>query len=276
MDIPVPFNFVAKAAGWIWQRVTKALLYKTYAASHKKWAIRHRLGARWEPLGKHLEYSVRLAMLADPEPRISRLALRSTGESLANVDLYFEAIGAGIRYQEKVSVCDVDQRPIVWNLTNIPVQAFVGGEEYGIAFSAEEIQLRQCVIQQSTGTVLPAQDSVQSYMTQSWLLNDEWRFRWGKRWNCNAIKFAKSEIALYWRFRFGLPEYRVYSPSAHLKRKVSIRPALQAYGQLMAMPFFVTAQFWLAIWSGLWVMDVDDRLSFRWNSNKTESEPQDG
>ena len=40
MDIPVPFNLVVKAADWIWQRVTKALLYKTYAASHEKWATR--------------------------------------------------------------------------------------------------------------------------------------------------------------------------------------------------------------------------------------------
>ncbi|MNM77770.1 hypothetical protein D3C81_896370 [compost metagenome] len=276
MDIPVPFNLVVKAADWIWQRVTKALLYKTYAASHEKWAIRHRLGARWDPLGNHLEYSVRLALPTDPKPRISRLALRSTGERLAKVDLYFEAIGAGIRYQEKVSVCDVDARPIVWNLTNIPVQAFVGGEEYGIAFSVEEIQLRQCVIQQSTGAELPALDSVQSYMTQSWLLNDQWRFRWGKRWNCNAIKFAKSEIALYWRFRFGLPEYRVYTPFAYSKRIFSARPALQVLGRLMALPPLVRAQYWLAIWSGLWVMDDDDRLCFRWRDNKIESEPQDG
>lgn len=276
MDIPVPFNLVVKAADWIWQRVTKALLYKTYAASHEKWTIRHRLGARWDPLGKHLEYSVRLALPTDPEPRISRLALRATGESLAKVDLYFEAIGAGIRYQERVSVCDLDIRPIVWNLTNVPVQAFVGGEEYGIAFSVEEIQLRQCVIQRSNGAELPAQDSVTSYMTQSWLLSDEWRLRWGNRWNCNAIKFAKSEIALYWRFRFGLPAYRVYTPFASSERNFSIRPVLQTLGRLMALPTFVRAQFWLAIWSGLWMMDEDDRLCFRWRHSRVKSEAQDG
>lgn len=132
------------------------------------------------------------------------------------------------------------------------------------------------MIQQSTGAELPALDSVQSYMTQSWLLNDQWRFRWGKRWNCNAIKFAKSEIALYWRFRFGLPEYRVHTPFAYTKRKFSARPALQVLGRLMALPPLVRAQYWLAIWSGLWVMDDDDRLCFRWRDNKVESEPQDG
>lgn len=61
-----------------------------------------------------------------------------------------------------------------------------------------------------------------------------------------------------------------------LKRKFWIRPVLQTFGQLMAMPVFVRAQFWLAIWSGLCVMDDDDRLRFRWGGNKTESEPQNG
>lgn len=276
MDIPVPFNLVVKAADWIWQRVTKALLYRTYAASHQKWSVRHRLGAQWDDLGGHLEYSVRLALPTDPEPRISRLALRSTGESLAKVDLYFEAIGAGIRYQEKVSVCDVDCRPIVWNLTNIPIQEFVGGEDRGVAFSVEDIQLRQCVIERSSGHIVPSQDSMQSNMSQSWLMHDEWKHRWGHHWNCNTIKFAKSEIAIYWRFGFGLPEYRVYSPHATNRgQKFSLRPVLQGLGRIMALAPIVKAQFWLAIWSGLWVLDSDDRLCLRWRAIKTESEPQD-
>lgn len=74
----------------------------------------------------------------------------------------------------------------------------------------------------------------------------------------------------------GLPEYRVYMPFAYSKRKFSARPALQVLGRLMALPPLVRAQYWLAIWSGLWVMDDDDRLCFRWRDNKVESEPQDG
>lgn len=41
LDIPTPFNIVVKAVKWIWQRVTKVLLYKTYTASHRKWVARH-------------------------------------------------------------------------------------------------------------------------------------------------------------------------------------------------------------------------------------------
>jgi hypothetical protein len=107
-------------------------------------------------------------------------------------------------------------------------------------------------------------------------MHDEWKRRWGHQWNCNAIKFDKGEVALYWRFRFGLPEYRVYSPyGAKLGQKLNLRPVLQALGRIMALPPLVKAQFWLAIWSGLWVMGEDDRLCLRWRANKTDSEPQD-
>lgn len=273
MDIPTPFNVIVKAVKWIWQRVTKVLLYKTYFASHQKWAARHRLGAQWHHLGAHLEYSVRLAQPTDSEPQISRLALRSTGGSLAKVDLYFEALGAGIRYQEKISVCDVDHRPIVCSLKSIPVQEFVGGQDSGIAFSVEHVQLRQCVVQRSSGEVLPARDSVIFTMSHSWIMHDEWAHGWGRWWNCNAIKFAKGELALYWRFAFGLPQYRVYSPyAAYSRHKFSLRPILQGFGWIMAQPLLASVQFWLAIWSGLYVMDKDDRLCSRWSANKAVSE----
>lgn len=44
----------------------------------------------------------------------------------------------------------------------------------------------------------------------------------------------------------------------------------------MALPFLVTAQFWIAIWSGLCVMDHDDRLRFRWRvrSDNTDDESE--
>lgn len=276
LDIPTPFNIIVKTVKWIWQRVTKVLLYKTYTASHRKWVARHRLGAQWHHLGAHLEYSVRLAQPTDPEPQISRLALRSTGESLAKVDLYFEALGAGNRYQEKISVCGVDHRPIVCSLKSIPVQAFVGGQNRGIAFSVEHVQLRQCVVQRSSGEVLPARDSAIFTMSHSWIMHDEWARGWGRWWNCNAIKFAKGELAVYWRFAFGLPQYRVYSPYASYSRyKFGLSPVLQGFGWIMAQPLLVTVQFWLAIWSGLCVMDKDDKLRFRWNANKAASEQQE-
>lgn len=271
LDLPLPFNLIVKAATWVWQRVTKVLLYKTYIGSHRKWNSCHQLGSWWEPLGNYLEYSLRLAQPTDNKPHVSKLALRSTGQRLSNVDLYFEARGAGIRYQDKISVCDVDRTPMVWNLINVPVLDFVGGLREEIAFSVEEVELRQCVVRLSSGETLPPCNTMRSSLSQSWILSDEWRYQWGHWWNCNAIKFAKQEISIYWRFCFGLPRNRVYSPYATgPRRKPIIQTLLQGIGRIMALPPFATAQFWLAIWSGLFVIDHDDRLSFRWAAGKKD------
>jgi len=271
LDLPLPFNLIVKAASWIWQRVTRLLLYKTYVGSHRKWSSRHQLGSRWEPLGDYLEYSLRLAQPTDHKPYVSKLALRSTGQRLSNVDFYFEARGAGVRYQDKVSVCDVDRTPMIWNLINVPALDFAGGLREEIAFSVEEIELRQCVIRLSSGEAIPPCSTMRSYLTHSWLLSDEWMYQWGQWWNCNAIKFAKGEIAIYWRLCYGLPRNRVYSPYAiGSRRKPVIQKLFRGIGWIMALPPLVTTQFWFAIWSGLFVMDSDDRLIFRWGACKKD------
>lgn len=271
LDLPLPFNLIVKAASWVWQRVTRVLLHKTYVGSHRKWNSRHRLGSRWQPLGDYLEYSLRLAQPTDYKPHVSKLALRSTGQRLSNVDFYFEARGAGIRYQDKISVCDVDRTPMIWNLTNVPVLEFLGDAREEIAFSVEEVELRQCVVRLSSGEALPPCNTMRSYLSQNWLLNDKWMYRWGHWWNCNSIKFAKGEIANYWRLCFGLPRNRVYSPYATgRRRKPVLQTLLRGIGQFMALSPLVTAQFWLAIWSGLFVIDSDDRLSFRWRAGKKD------
>lgn len=271
MDLPLPFNLIVKAASWVWQRVTKVLLYKTYVGSHRKWNSRHQLGSWWEPLGNHLEYSLRLAQPTDHKPQVSKLALRSTGQKLSNVSLYFEARGAGVRYQDKISVCDVDQTPMVWNLINVPVLNFVGGPREGIAFSVEEVELRQCVVRLSSGEALPPCNTMCSYLSQSWILSDEWVYQWGYWWNCNTIKFAKEEIAIYWCFCFGLLRNRVHSPYViGPRRRAFMQVLIRGIGWVMALPPLVTAQFWLAIWSGLFVIDRDDILSFRWAAGKKD------
>lgn len=163
LDLPLPLNIIVKAASWVWQRITRVLLYNTYVGSHRKWNSRHQLGSRWKPLGDYLEYSLRLAQPTDHKPQVSK-----------------------------------------W-------------------------------------------------------------------WNCNAIKFAKGEIALYWRLCFGFPRNRVYSPYATGQRRTPVTQILlRGIGRIMALSPLVTAQFWLAIWSGLFVIDRDDRLSFRWGAGKKD------
>lgn len=273
MDLPLPFNLIVKALSWIKQRVTKVLLHKTYVKSHIKWNSRHRLGAWWRPLGEHLEYSYRLAQPTDHHPQVSRLAIRATGQTLANVDFYFEASGAGIRYQDRISACDVNRSPMSWNLTNVPVLKFVGGKLDEIAFSVEEVQLRQCVVTLSSGEILPTCNSMRSYLTQNWLMNDDWAYQWGHWWNCNSIKFAKGELAMYWRWCFGRSRYAVYSPYAKKGSRKSILSSMfKILGALMGLSPVITAQFWLAIWSGLCVLDDDDRLAFRWQIKARRSQ----
>ncbi|MCF5747817.1 hypothetical protein [Pseudomonas tremae] len=190
---------------------------------------------------------------------------------MANVDFYFEASGAGIRYQERISVCDVNQTPIIWTLTNVPVLKFIGGEPDGIAFSVEKVQLRQCIVRVSNGEVLPPCNSMRSDLTQSWLMSDNWAYQWGHWWNCNAIKFAKGELAMYWRWWFGHPRDTVYTPLTRRRRnKPILTSLLRSLGGLMALPPIVTVQFWLAIWSGLCVLDRNDRLAFRWRAKRSE------
>ena len=88
------------------------------------------------------------------------------------MDLYFEARGAGIRYQDKISVCDVDRTPMIWNLINVPVLDFVGGLQKEIAFSVEEVELQQCVVRLSSGEALPPCNAMRLSLSQSWILSD--------------------------------------------------------------------------------------------------------
>lgn len=269
MDIPIPFNFVSKVASWVWERVTRGLLYETYARSHERWSSNHRLGSHWDALGDHLEYSVNLAQPTYPESRVGKLALRATGEAVAGVELFFEARGLGIKYQQRISLCNVDDTPMICNLTNIPMMQYVASPGDCISFTVEDFRFLQCEVKLSSGEKVRAFDSVRSYLTHSWLLSDDWSYRWGYWWNCNSIKFAKHELSTYWRWGFGLPRVRVYTPrTTSPYRKSLMQALLQGFGWLMGSAPLVTVQFWFAIWSGLFVMDKDDRLCWRWSTKQ--------
>jgi hypothetical protein len=77
-------------------------------------------------------------------------------------------------------------------------------------------------------------------------LNDCWVHRWNRWWNCNEIRYAKRNIGEYWRFRSGWPLQRA-----------------SLFGKIMGVHWLVTVQFWLAIWSGLYVMNDDGLLVSR-------------
>lgn len=251
MTIPTPWGGIFKALVWSWNRVTKALFYNTYFEAHQRWAKRNRLGARWQKLGQHVEYSLYLPNPTDAEPRVPKVAFRSVNTAVAKFECVFEAEGAGVRYQDALSVYDLDRSPIVFNLKSIPSQDFLS-HHHDIRFSLEHYQFRRCSIFVD-GSQLEEFDSLTSYLTHNWLMNDTWSRRWGTFWNCNSITYAKREIEIYWKWVFGAHGGSFYTPL--LWRK--------ALAWIMSRPWILTMQFWAAIWSRQFILDENDRLRRR-------------
>ncbi|MBW6391002.1 hypothetical protein [Billgrantia antri] len=270
MSIPMPFSLVVKVACWVWGYVTRFLFLKTFRRSHEAWARRHHLGARWIPLGSYLEYSLQLAKPIDAGAKVSKLAFRSKKHNILNLEVFFEAVGGGIRYQEKICLSDIDERPIVCSMVNVPCQELITLSNNKIMFSIESVQFRKCQVELEGGEVVSQFDSQISYLTHSWLMHDEWKFRWGVWWNCNSIKWAKQRLQDYWRWGFLAPKFRVISPSTVLSRREPLwMSGVRAIGWLMGRPWLVTMQFWVAIWSGLFILNDEDELQWRWQKTST-------
>lgn len=270
MSIPMPFSLIMKGLSWCWRYITKLLLRKAYLRSHESWVRRHRLGARWRPLGDYLEYSLQLAQPTDTKPRVSRVAFRGKRQDISYLEVFFEATGGGIRYQEKICLCDVDERTIVYSMWNIPCQELIEASEERIIFSIETVQFRKLKLELEGGGVISQCDSHVSFLMHNWLMRDEWKFRWGVWWNCNSIKWAKQRLQDYWRWGVGAPKLRVISPSIAFSRREPLwMSGVRGIGWLMGRPWLVTMQFWVAIWSGLFILNDKNELQWRWKKATT-------
>lgn len=271
MPVSLPLGIIFKPVGWLFNWLMKRLLLPTYRRSHALWARRHRLGAYWGSLGEHVEYSVDLARPTDSDPKASRIAFRSRGAKVDQLKLVFEASGGTIRYQEQISVHDLDERPVVWTLVNIPCQELIEASEQRIRFSIETFQIRRCEMQLENGELIQLFDSVTSTLSHNWLLSDEAVYRWNQWWNTNSIKWAKFSIQEYWRFGFGRPEVVICSPTSNQSYREPLwRSGARAIGWVMSRDWVVTVQFWAALWSGLFVLTDDDRLKWRWTTDLPE------
>ncbi|MGS1047386.1 hypothetical protein ACVCIC_00475 [Burkholderia glumae] len=243
-------------------------MLSTYEWSHERWLSRHQLGSRWESLGEHVEYSVRLAILTDPDPRVSRIAFRARDQSLRRLDLVFESTGGGIRHQDRISIDRVDDRPVVYSLLQTPdcVPVIPPGRR-SFYFSVESYQIIDCRAELAHGQAVEVPDSREFHLSQTWFDTSSWKRRWGRTWNCDAIAEAKRGIGEYWRFGFGRPRTVVYSPAALTGRRARrpVWPTLAlGIGRVMGGSWLATCQFWLAIWSRLFVLDDDEHLRWRW------------
>jgi hypothetical protein len=263
----IPVSAFSRVGQWLFDRLTKSLMLPTYAWSHERWETHHRLGSRWKALGHHAEYSVRLAILADPNPRVSRIAIRARNQGLRKLDLVFESTGGGIRYQDRISIDNVDRRPVVCNLLQAPCCDVIRTSGDDFYFSVESYRIINCRAELADGQTIDVPDCPEAHLTQTWLLQSTWKRRWGKTWNCDATGWAKRGISEYWRFGFAHPRVVVYPASARPGRR-SRRPIWRTMamlaGKAMGCSWLVTCQFWLAIWSGLFVLDDNERLRWRW------------
>ena len=276
MNVPVPFRALWRALQWVWDRLTKRLLLPTYRHSHSLWVSRHRLGAHWTDSHGYFEYSTYIATSADPEPRSSKLAIRTMSDEIDLLELIIEADSGAARYQELVTVVDVTTKPIIYTLVNIPHEELLDvSSEGGVRFSWHSFHVSVRSMRLKSGIEVGPYSSLVAHPTYSWLLNSTWKRRWGVLWNLDAIAWAKGRIGEYWRFAFGMPRVRQLGRSgddtSRLRKLVIF--ATRPIAGVMASPPLLTMQFWIAIWSGMWRLDPESEL--RRNSKKTEAQRGD-
>lgn len=277
MTVSIPWALAGAAAAWVWRKVEKALFYKTYLLSHRRWLSKNGLEAFWEPLGEHVEYSLQIAQSTDPEPQISRIAFRSTARRIERFQLVFEAEGVGRRYQETITLHGVDTTPIIYALSNLPVCEPLGVVGRTIRYSLETVRFYSCVAILEGDRTERISTPLRLSLTQTWAENSSWKERWGSWWNLDSVMIAQQELQIFWRWLGRYSHLGLYPPRATGSQSRTLSPfaalscftgwwlraIAKAVGLVMGMRWLVIAQFWLAIWSGLFVIDADDRLSWR-------------
>lgn len=290
MTVSIPWALAGAAAAWVWRKIEKALFYKTYLLSHRRWSNKHGLGAFWEPLGENLEYSLRIAQSTDPEPQQSRVAFRSTRRRIERFQAVFEAEGMGCRYQENVTIHGVDATPIVCALSSLPICEPVGIVGRAMKYSLETVRFHSCVATLEGDRVERISSPLRQSLTQTWAENSHWKERWGIWWNLDCVVTAQQELQIFWRWLGTYSYLGLYSPNATpspstmLSRLTAFsryigwwwRSIAKVVGLVMGMRWLVIAQFWLAIWSGLFVIAADDRLSWRWSRRSKKHARNDG
>lgn len=263
MPISVPFGVVWQGCKWLWDQATKCLFLPTYRHSHGVWRKRHCLGAYWSDCTNYMEYSLYLPHAADPEPRIPIIALRAKDGVIHSASFVFQAESDAVCFQEPISVRNLTQKPVLWKLQNIPYQELLHADDRGIRFSWDEYRIINLRLSFKDGSAIEQDTSLRSNLTHTWLLNSEWDKRWGIMWNLDVVKFAKSELAIYWRFGFWRSGTYLYATESFVQRTL-VSTIRQPIEWLMTRNISLSIQFWLALWSGMWCLDDDWRLAWRW------------
>ncbi|MBM5573009.1 MULTISPECIES: hypothetical protein [Deefgea] len=253
---------------WAYGYVTKWLFLNTYRKSHQIWTDRHQLGAYWTKCGEYFEYSYNFALQVDDRDQKSKIAFKSLRNDIQRISLIFETESVVARYQEYIKLNDLTEKPIIMSLSNIPRLEISGRFKDGMPFfSWDDFYLRNVQIDFIDGTVVNINELLRSSMTQTWAFNSKWKRKWSSIWNVDAIDWAQHRMALYWQYRFGMPLVRIYVPYS-VQRKLTfellLAIATRPIALIMASKAAISIQFWLAIWSGLFVLNNESELQWRW------------
>jgi hypothetical protein len=273
MSFSPPVGLFISVVRWLNKLLKKKLFFGTYLLSHKSWAQSHQLGAHWESCGDTLEYSLYLAQQTDPEPRTSKIAFRAKGECVKHLSFIFEASSDVSRFQERVTLVNLSKKAIVRSMTNIPYQRFLGfHDQIGPRFAWDEYTIRDVRITLQEGTELQPFDMLASSLTHAWFLQSEWTYKWDRYWNLDAIQWATHKLAQYWRFSFGMPSVRIYSPHGSSTSTITLTHVIaiitRPIAWLMTRKSLIAVQFWFLIWSRLCVLNDESELQWRWRRSK--------
>ena len=272
MQISFPFNLAFGTFRWTFGWLTKAFFLETYRRSHEIWIEHHRLGAYWYSCGQYLEYTVYLALSADPKPRNSMIAFRATGKDIDSLSLVFEADSGATRFQEKITLSNVTPKPIIWTMPNIPYQSLLKfSNGTGPRFSWNSYKLHDIRLKFKNGTEITPFETERHSLTHTWLLNSTWSYRWKRCWNLDAIQWSQRRIREYWLFGFGCPAIKTFGPNGYERNLIQqiVEWGTRPFAWLMSRPWSVSVQFWVATGSRLFVLDDEGELQWRWNSIMT-------
>ena len=242
------FKAAKATVTWLCNKVTEQIALPVYRRSHALWVDRNRLGAHWRPLGSYLEYSIYVGKLTDPEPRHTHIAVRAReGVKVERASFVFEAASGFQRYQEPITLHNLDQRPIKWTTNNVPPDELVHASDQGIIFRWDTYRFTNIELAMLDRGGIKELDSLTSHLTHTWLLNSEWIRVSDVFLNLDAIKHCREDLAIYWRFGFCRPT--MYHPGPRRRGltifdiSVFLSRPLKA---VMSSDLAVKVQFWLA------------------------------
>ncbi|WP_211442454.1 hypothetical protein [Collimonas humicola] len=216
-----------------------------------------------------------MAQFTDPEPRISRIAFRALHEDIQELTLFFEAESASARFQERIEIRNVNKKPIVWIMTNVPHQDFLRSNECtGLQFSWDTYRISVTRLKLKNGYEVDPFNALTCHLTHTWFLNSTWKWKWKRFWNLDAIQWAKTRLFEYWHFGFGMPAIRIFGPNGFEVTTVQrlLISATRPIAWVMSRNWVITFQFWIAIWSGLYVLNDESELQWRWAKSVNNSE----